>query len=168
MPGRIQRQGPGRVLEQGDGLVGDPGRDLVVLRGADHLQLGHRRHQIVGRPPVQAEFRFETEDPGQGVVEPLGGDLAGVDGVPDVAEVLVVVAEEQDHVAAGGDGLHHLPLPRQRRGEPDHERSVGQDDPVETKIIAQQVGQQLRGDRGRQDVGVGDARGEACGSTRAA
>ena len=54
-----------------------------------------------------------------------------------------MIAEEQDHVAARGDGLHHLTLPRQRRGEPNHERRVGQDNPVETKIIAQQIGQQL-------------------------
>jgi hypothetical protein len=84
----------------------------VVLHRADHLQLLDRWNKIVGRSAVQPELGFQTEDPGERIFEPFGADLARFDGGANEAEVLVVIAEKQDHVAARSDGLHHLALPR--------------------------------------------------------
>ena len=74
MPHRIERQRAGRVFEQRNRLIGDPRGDVVVLRRADHLQLLDRWHKIIGWSAMQPSF-FQTKDPGERILEPLGADL---------------------------------------------------------------------------------------------
>ena len=77
--------------------------------------------------------------------------------VEHVLEVLVGVAEEQEHVAAGGDGGRYQVPAFHGLGQADHLRGVGQDEAVEAQFVAEQVLQQFGGQGGRQDLGVGDA-----------
>ena len=77
-----------------------------------------------------------------------------------VAQVLLKIIGEQEHVAACGDAPGHGLAPGHHAGHADHVGGVGDDQAVEAQLAAQQIAQQLRGQGGRQDLLVSYARAQ--------
>ena len=106
---------------------------------------------------MQAEGGLQRQDAVERVLQPGLGDDAAPVPVEHVPEVLVGIAEEQEHVAAGGDRRRHQVAALHRLGQADHQRGIGEDQAVEAELAAEQILQQFGGQGGRQDVAVGDA-----------
>ena len=99
----------------------------------------------------------------QRVAQALLGDDAVFHAVHHVVEVLLHVVGEQEHIAAGGDGLGHGHGALFHAGDARHVGRVGDDYAVETHLAPEQVGEQLGGQGGGHDVLLLDARAELAG-----
>ena len=66
-----------------------------------------------------------------------------MEGVGHVADVLVVVVVEQEHIAARHDGLGHQLAALRTPGEAHHVAGVGNDEAVKAQLAPQKIGQDL-------------------------
>jgi len=65
------------------------------------------------------------------------GDDAFLVSIQHEGQVLLHVIEEQEHIAAGGDGARHVVLPAHRGCHAQHVAGVGNDHAVEAELALQ-------------------------------
>ena len=91
---------------------------------------------------MQADHGLGTQTVVEGVVQPLGGDLAALHGLLDAGKVLVHIVDAEDHVATGLDaGGQSLGAGQGVKAH--HGGLVGYHKAMEAQLLPQQAGDQL-------------------------
>src|SRR3569833_3024218 len=141
-PGRLHQHAPVPLDAQRQQAL----RILDQRRHALHRRLGERAvlglRQGLGVVPsglVEANRRLQRKQPRHRVVEPLGSGPPIRHRIADVAIVGLVVAGEQDHVAAVGDYLGQRLAAWSPRAQARHAGRIRHDQPLEAEVLAQQL-----------------------------
>ncbi len=115
------------VLDQGNGLVRAP---LLFGLGVD-----------VRQGVIAAQGGFQRQHTGHGLIQPLVGQAAISHRVQNIGDVFPDVGAEAEHVAPGGDAVGNGLPAGHGHGVAAHDGGVGDDDPVEPKLIPQHAGE---------------------------
>ena len=138
------------LFDERDALFGDLPRHCGVFRAADDFERALPIGQVVLF--VQAKRSFQRQNAGDGFVEAFAGDDALLHAPSHEAEVLFKVLGEEEHIAARGNGERHRPFAGHHRPHARHRGRVGDDQPVEAELAAQQPVQKFGRDQPGTDI----------------